>query len=196
MEEIRLEDINLYDLGNEIQIAGTIWSGKGMSFITILPEKKEDFKNLKLLPMSLEDWQKFIRQTDLLETEILSNDENGLTKILLRKSQRQIDTYIQWAVFRRDNYTCRYCGRTGIPLTVDHIDLWEDGGPTIIENLISTCRSCNKDRGRIKYVDWINSPIYKKKSKTLTSAQKQANLDIINDLPNIEKLRVQHIKSR
>ncbi len=196
MEEITLNDINLYDIGNEIQIAGTIWSGKGIVFITLLPEKKEDLSNPKLLPMTLPEWQTFLRQTDILETEIFQQDPTGITKILIRKSQRQIDTYVQWATFKRDGYKCRYCGRDGVPLSVDHVDLYEDGGISTLENLITSCKQDNKDRGRMKYEDWLESSMYKRKSQGLNNMQKDENRALLLTLPKLRAQRVQHVRSR
>lgn len=196
MNEITLSDINILDIGNTIQIAGTVWAGNGMCFITPGPNSIEDFSNIQILKMDLADWQKFIRQADLLETEIIGQDSTGITKMIYRKSQRQIDTVMQWVVFQRDNYTCRYCGRTGLPLTVDHIDLWEHLGVTIPENLLSACKKCNKDRGNLEYQDWLNSEVYKQRSLNLSSEIKQANLDIVAKLPELIKLRVKNIRSR
>lgn len=197
MEEITLNDINILDIGNEIQLGGTIWTGKGQAFITLVPDKKEDLSNLKILPMSLEDWERFLRQTDLLETEILEQDPSGkIVKAIYRKSQRQIDAFLQWKIFQNDNYHCRYCGRTGIPLTVDHVVLWEEGGPTIELNLLSACKQCNKDRGRMQYEDWLNSDVYKRKSQNLPDDIKQANLNKCNDIAQIKTMLVKNIRSR
>lgn len=197
MKNIKLSDINIYDIGNSIQMCGTVWSGKGITFITQFPQKDEDFSDLTKLSMDLSDWEKFLKQTDILETEIFEQDPTGkIVKTIVRKTQRQIDSYVQWECFRRDNYTCRYCGRTGIPLTVDHIDLWEDGGATHPINLISACRSCNKDRGRLKYSDWLGSSIYKRKSANLTMEQKLNNLSILGKLKEIEDMRVKNKRSR
>lgn len=197
MKTISLGDINLLDVGHTIQMSGVIWAGDGKAFITLLPHKVEELTDLSLLPMELPEWEKFLRQTDLLETEILSQDPTGkLVKTIVRKTQRQIDSYLQWAVFQRDNYHCRYCGRTGIPLTVDHIDLWEEGGAAIAGNLLSACRQCNKDRGNMHYEDWIVSPIYLKKSRNLSEEIKQLNLSIVQDLPHLKSLRVLHVRSR
>lgn len=198
MDEIKLSDLNIHDIGSSIQIAGTIWSGKGIQFVTLFPGKDEDFSQLKTLPMNLQEWEQFLHQTDILETEILARDPDSsqIVKAVVRKTQRSIDAYMQWEVFRRDNYSCRYCQRTGIPLTVDHIDLWENGGATIPENLLSACRSCNKDRGRMEYADWLKSPVYFKKSLGLTVAQQKANSDILQNLDHLKTLRVLHIRSR
>lgn len=197
MEEINLSDINLLDIGNEIQITGVIWTGKGMAFATQFPHKSEDLSNLKKLNMSLEDWLAFLRQTDILETEIFSTDPSGkLVKSIVRKTARQIDSQVQWTVFRRDNYTCRYCGRTGIPLTVDHIDLWELGGATVPENLVAACKNCNKDRGNTPYPDWLASHTYIKRSNNLPREVQELNVALVAKLPELEAMRVKNVRSR
>lgn len=188
MEEIKLSDLNLLDLGNTIQIAGVIWAGKGINFITPGPNSQEQFSNIKLLKLNIDEWQKVLRQTDLLETEMFTPDENGkIVKTLYRKSQRQIDNAIQWAVFQRDGWSCLYCGRTGVPLTVDHIILWEEGGPSTMENLVAACRRCNKERGNMHYEVWINSKRYQQLSANLPKKIKQSNIERINDLPSLGK---------
>lgn len=196
MEEIKLSDINLLDVGHSIQIAGVVWSGNGKSFIVQFPDKKEDFSNLQSMPLTLPEWQQLLRQTDLLETEILKDDGNGLVKSIVRKTARQIDAYAQWRVFQRDGYACRYCGRTGIPLTVDHIDLWEEGGVSTEENMLAACKNCNKDRGSMKYEDWITSKKYESRSAHLSGNQKVANQIVINQLPYLRSLRMSNIRSR
>ena len=52
---------------------------------------------------------------------------------------------LRFAVFRRDGYTCQYCGRRGpeYPLHVDHVLPWSHGGATVLENLRTACRECN-----------------------------------------------------
>jgi len=191
-----LEDIDILDVGNTIQISGALWSGNGKHYLCFLPDEYDgDSENLELIIMNLEDWKKFIRQTDLCETEIFQKDQTGgLKKVIVRKTTRQIDSRIQWRVFQRDNYTCRYCGRTGIPLTVDHLVLWEKGGPTIEENLIAACKKCNKTRGNTEYGDWIRSEKYKRISNKLdegTRLKNEAIEDTLADLP-----RVHNKKSR
>jgi len=50
-------------------------------------------------------------------------------------------------VFRRDNYTCQYCGRHGTPLTVDHITPKRLGGEHTWTNVVAACPSCNHKKG-------------------------------------------------
>lgn len=192
------DQIPLLEIGNTYQIAGTIWANASESFVTLFPEKVVDaLEDLYFTPMTLENWETFLRQTDLLETEIFGVDKTGkLVKAIVRKTQRSIDSFMQWRVFKRDNYTCRYCGRTGIPLTVDHIDLWENGGATIEDNLLSACKSCNKDRGRMEYEDWLSSPLYQKRATALLPETRVLNEDVLKILPALRSKRVKNIRSR
>lgn len=158
-EVVELKDINLLDLGNTIQISGMMMSdGTGKTLLIPLPD--EVIGPLTVLALSNEDWKTFLRQTDILEVEVLMDDKSGLKKAILRKSTRQIDQRVSWEVYRRDNYKCRYCGRDNVPLTVDHIILWEDGGPSIEDNLTACCKRCNKLRGNMKYDQWLESKEY------------------------------------
>ncbi len=198
MRVISLDDINLLDVGHTIGLTGNIWtSNEGVSYITLFPQFSHvDIMDLQLIEMDLEDWKKFIRQTDIQEMEILQDDNGKLKKITVRKSARMIDTRVQWKVFARDNFTCRYTGETGIPLSVDHIDLYENLGATVEDNLLAVSRKANKLRGSIPYEEWVESDVYKRISKNLPDDIKKANLDIIAKLPYLRLLRVKNIHSR
>ncbi|GAB4543872.1 MAG: HNH endonuclease [Anaerolineales bacterium] len=50
-------------------------------------------------------------------------------------------------IFRRDNYTCQYCGRRDVTLTVDHVLPRRLGGQQIWTNLVAACPSCNHRKG-------------------------------------------------
>ena len=50
-------------------------------------------------------------------------------------------------VFRRDNYTCQYCGQQSKNLTVDHVVPRHHGGQHDWENLVSACPACNHRKG-------------------------------------------------
>lgn len=198
MQTISLSDIELLDIGNTIQIAGVLWSdGRDRAFVTQVPNHEDLPTDIHLLPLTLAEWEQFLRQTDLLETEILAQDISGkIVKAIYRKSQRQIDTYLQWAAFHRDAYHCRYCYRTGVPLTVDHVDLWEHGGGTFLDNLVSCCRPCNKVRGSLPFPAWLQSSYYQARSAHLPEAWKEKNLAVLADLSRLQTLRVTHMRSR
>ena len=59
---------------------------------------------------------------------------------------------ISKAVFKRDNYTCQYCGKVGGKLEVDHIFPFSKGGSDSLENLTTSCQKCNRQK-RDKSVD-------------------------------------------
>ncbi len=50
-------------------------------------------------------------------------------------------------LFRRDNYTCQYCGSKTPHLTIDHVIPRHRGGDYSWSNLVSACASCNTKKG-------------------------------------------------
>ena len=53
---------------------------------------------------------------------------------------------IRNAVFRRDNFTCRYCGMRGGRLECDHVIPLARGGCNDDSNLVTACRRCNRKK--------------------------------------------------
>ncbi|MFK7925041.1 MAG: HNH endonuclease [Bacteroidia bacterium] len=49
-------------------------------------------------------------------------------------------------IFRRDGYTCVYCG-SKYELTLDHLIPSSKGGRTTWDNLLTACRECNALKG-------------------------------------------------
>lgn len=58
---------------------------------------------------------------------------------------------LRFEVFKRDNFTCKYCGR--IPpvaiLEVDHIIPVCEGGKDDMSNYLTACFDCNRGKGKI-----------------------------------------------
>lgn len=50
-------------------------------------------------------------------------------------------------VFRRDNYTCQYCGKRSDELTIDHVLPKHLGGSQVWENIVTACPRCNHLKG-------------------------------------------------
>ena len=63
---------------------------------------------------------------------------------------------LRFEVFQRDNFRCRYCGRTSneTKLEVDHINPKSKGGSDDMDNLITSCMECNRGKGS---ADILNS---------------------------------------
>lgn len=50
-------------------------------------------------------------------------------------------------IFRRDGYTCQYCGTRTVRLTIDHVKPRHRGGEHSWENLVAACPPCNRRKG-------------------------------------------------
>jgi hypothetical protein len=64
--------------------------------------------------------------------------------------RKQITKKARFEVFKRDNFTCMYCGRKApeIILEIDHIKPVSKGGSNEIINLITSCFDCNRGKGK------------------------------------------------
>lgn len=88
----------------------------------------------------------------LLETQIISAYHSKERFKLSKVHQRQLMTdKLRFSVFQRDNHTCQSCGRSpkkdGVTLHVDHIHPVSKGGKTILTNLQTLCKECNRGKG-------------------------------------------------
>ena len=87
-------------------------------------------------------------------------EELGAPKTFLKKFKGMSDVQIRTAILRsqltqkkrfailkRDNYTCHYCHRTGVPLEVEHVVALYNGGTNDDSNLVAACHDCNQGKG-------------------------------------------------
>jgi len=192
---MKLSELNLHEVGNTIQLVGVVYDDPERHRTILIPFPDEPVdESTEVLEMGREDWEKFLRQTDTMETEILQRASDGkITKAIVRKCQRQIDQKVAWTCYERDEYKCRYCGAK-LPLTVDHLVRWEEGGPTTVDNLLSACKKCNRTRGDKPYAEWLQHPYYKKVSRNLDPKWVEANERVAATLDAIP--RVVHKRSR
>jgi 5-methylcytosine-specific restriction endonuclease McrA len=60
-------------------------------------------------------------------------------------------------LFARDGYACVYCGRSApeVELTVDHVEPRRLGGDNSSGNLVTACRTCNRDKGGKAAWAWL-----------------------------------------
>jgi hypothetical protein len=63
-------------------------------------------------------------------------------------SRRSTGKRLRFEVFKRDYFTCRYCGAQppDVVLVVDHIVPVAAGGASSLENLITACEPCNQGK--------------------------------------------------
>lgn len=138
-------EIPTEEIGDLWQIEGVVYGNGEESIVMELPFSGMSSDFIVLNPTT-EQWQSFLEQTDDPVTLI--------NKAFVRKSTRQIDEAIKWQVYKRDDYTCVYCGNSGIPMTVDHYLAQALGGITTMENLRTSCRKCNKLKANRTIEEW------------------------------------------
>lgn len=61
---------------------------------------------------------------------------------------------IRERIFRRDDYTCAYCGVRGVSLECDHVVPVARGGGHEDENLTTACRACNRSKRDKLVSEW------------------------------------------
>ena len=180
-----IRDINTLEFGNTIKISGLIMSnqdGQVYNILTPATDLKDlNYDSMEILDLDSTEWVELIRQLDIIETECIRDD----AKVILRKSQQIVDNAVYWAVYRRDNYSCRYCAKNDVPLTDDHVVTGENNGPTAVENGVTACRKCNKKRGNLDYGSWLQHSYYLERSKYLTDKVRQQNEELVKQLSNI-----------
>jgi 5-methylcytosine-specific restriction endonuclease McrA len=63
---------------------------------------------------------------------------------MIRRRPRSERKLTRLEVFKRDRYTCQYCGKESRQLTLDHIIPRYRGGQHTWENVVSACVPCNR----------------------------------------------------
>lgn len=61
------------------------------------------------------------------------------------EERAKVTVYLRYQILKRDNFTCKYCGRRPpeVTLQVDHKKPISKGGKSIPSNLATSCRECN-----------------------------------------------------
>lgn len=77
------------------------------------------------------------------------------------KIRRTIPKAVRLHVFKRDNFTCQYCGFKGTAetLVIDHIIPISLGGANEIDNMATACHNCNTRKGARDLSDYLRNAI-------------------------------------
>lgn len=110
--------------------------------------------DMEIFRPTVEQLDNWMKNSDDPIAPLYQDGDGKVIKAIVRKATRQVDQNIAWACYARDNYTCCYCGRSGVPLTYDHYLAQAFGGPTTLENGRSSCRRCNKAKGHMTIDEW------------------------------------------
>ena len=93
--------------------------------------------------------------------------------------RKPLSKKIRFEVFKRDKFTCQYCGRSApdVVLEVDHIKPVAEGGDNDIINLVTSCFDCNRGKGKRKLSD--DSVVKKQHSQLKELQERKEQLDMM-----------------
>lgn len=68
---------------------------------------------------------------------------------MAKQHRKPISKKVRFEVFKRDGFCCLYCGRTPpeVLLELDHVTPVSGGGNNDQDNLVTSCRDCNRGKG-------------------------------------------------
>lgn len=113
--------------------------------------------------------------------------------------RKKLSNTIRFEVFKRDSFTCQYCGRMApdVVLEVDHINPVSKGGDNEILNLITSCMECNRGKGVRKLTD--KDEIKKQQQQLKELNEKRIQLEMLVDwkaeLLNFDIVQYEKIKA-
>ena len=113
--------------------------------------------------------------------------------------RKSISKKTRFEVFKRDSFKCQYCGRTApdVILEVDHIVPVAEGGKNDLINLVTSCRDCNRGKGKRRLAD--RSIIDKQKQQledlNLMREQSEMMIEWKRKLMQMEECQVDAIES-
>lgn len=91
---------------------------------------------------------------------------------------RSISKKTRFEVFKRDKFTCQYCGQAApdVVLEVDHIVSVAEGGDNDIMNLVTACFDCNRGKGKTQLSDLSKAKLQKAQLDLLQERRDQLEL--------------------
>ena len=109
----------------------------------------------------------------------------------------EITKKVRFEVFKRDKFTCQYCGRMApdVVLEVDHIKPIAEGGNNGMLNLITSCRDCNRGKGKVRLSD--DQEVKKQQEELRILAEKREQLKMMMDwrmeLSSLQQEEVEYV---
>lgn len=78
----------------------------------------------------------------------------------MARGRKQISTRTRFEVFKRDAFTCQYCGGNppAVVLHLDHITPVSRGGTNDLDNLVTSCQDCNLGKSDVPLSDTRPTP--------------------------------------
>jgi hypothetical protein len=111
--------------------------------------------------------------------------------------RKSLSKKIRFEVFKRDSFTCQYCGRAApdVVLEVDHIRPVSKAGEDDIVNLITSCRDCNAGKSDRELSD--NTVMVKRKKQLDDLQERREQIEMMMEwhrgLSDLEEYQVDEI---
>jgi DNA replication protein DnaD len=104
-------------------------------------------------------------------------------------SRKSTGTRLRFEVFKRDNFTCQYCGRKTpqVVLELDHIHPVSAGGTNDIDNLTTSCWECN--RGKADGLLGDRAPFTSTHENTVTMLEREMQIKEYNEVKRQQRER-------
>lgn len=112
--------------------------------------------------------------------------------------RKAISKKLRFEVFKRDNFTCQYCGKSApdVVLHLDHINPVAKGGGPDILNLVTSCADCNSGKSDRLLNDKTMLEKQKKQLAELNERREQLKLMVKwrEGLKKLDDLQVNEIE--
>lgn len=102
----------------------------------------------------------------------------------MKPARKAISKKVRFEVFKRDSFTCQYCGKSSpdVILEVDHISPVAGGGQNDIINLLTACRDCNSGKGARRLDD--DSVLEKQRRQLIELNERREQLELMVEWRN------------
>lgn len=96
------------------------------------------------------------------------------------ENRKSLSKSLRFEVFKRDSFRCQYCGRSApdVILECDHIIPVASGGKNEMINLVTSCRDCNRGKGKKELSDFSTVSMQKKQLDDLNAMREQTEMMI------------------
>lgn len=117
-----------------------------------------------------------------------------------KQTRKAITKTVRFEVFKRDSFTCQYCGRKApeAVLNVDHIKPVAKGGGNDLFNLITSCFDCNSGKSDRSLSD--SSIIEKQRAQIEALEEKRQQLEMMlkwrEEMSSLADMQIKVIDNR
>ena len=111
--------------------------------------------------------------------------------------RKNLTKKIRFEVFKRDSFTCQYCGQSApdVVLEVDHIKPIATGGDNELLNLVTSCKDCNRGKGKreLSNKDELKKQVDQLKELNKKREQLRLMMEWKNELSKLEDQKIEYI---